>query len=192
MLPLIKIDIELSQKPRNCRLNTSFRTQFKCCYVLTWVFLVQSVQFPVSNQWKHNVLDESFQWFDSRSSPTYLETVACLFYRSGYPPSKTHWQLRVCRHILPRATCYLLNFLLFWMPRLWSGIWISTFLQFLFTVLMLLWLNMDFRTLFLEEMISLHPLQNNFLSLTIKFSPGNCLTRSYNGTFVVSLFPLRL
>ena len=29
-------------------------------------------------------------------------------------------------------------------------------------------------------------------SLTIKFSPGNCLTRSYSGTFVVSLFPLRL
>ena len=27
---------------------------------------------------------------------------------------------------------------------------------------------------------------------TFKFSPGNCLTRSYNGTFVVSLFPLRL
>ena len=48
------------------------------------------------------------------------------------------------------------------------------------------------RTLFLEEMISLHPLQNGFLSLTIKFSPGNCLTRSCNGTFVVLKFPLRL
>ena len=47
-----------------------------------------------------------------------------------------------------------------------------------------------FRTLFLEEMISLHPLQNNFPSLTIKFLPRNCLSCSCNGTFVVSLFPL--
>ena len=49
-----------------------------------------------------------------------------------------------------------------------------------------------FRTLFLEEMISLHPLQTTFLLWQIKFSPGNCLTRSYNGTFVVSLFDLEL
>ena len=70
---------------------------------------------------------------------------------------------------------------------LWSGLSISTF-QLLFTVLMLLGRNMDFRTLFLEEMISLHPLKNNFLSLTIKFSPVNCLTRSSNGISLYRCF----
>ena len=45
-----------------------------------------------------------------------------------------------------------------------------------------------FGTLFLEEMTSLHPLQNNFRSLTIKFSPGNSLTRSYNGLSLYCCF----
>ena len=34
--------------------------------------------------------------------------------------------------------------------------------------------------------------QNSFPSLTMKFSSGNCRTRSCNGTFTVSLFPRRL
>ena len=116
------------------------------CLVLPSI-LVYSVQFPVSKPWKYTVLVENFQWVGSCSSPT--ENAACLFYQSGYPSSKTHWQLRVCRHILPRAKRYLLNFLLFWMPRLWCGLSISTFLQFLFTVLMLLGRNMDFQNTFL-------------------------------------------
>ena len=49
-----------------------------------------------------------------------------------------------------------------------------------------------FRTLFFVDRISLQALQNSFPSLTMRFSSGNCRTRSCNGTFTVSLFPRRL
>ena len=45
-----------------------------------------------------------------------------------------------------------------------------------------------FRTLLLEEMISLHSLQNNFPSLTIKLSPGNCLNHPCNAIPGLSLY----
>ena len=44
----------------------------------------------------------------------------------------------------------------------------------------------------INNRICLQTLQNSFPSLTMKFSSGNCRTRSCNGTFTVSLFPRRL
>ena len=78
------------------------------------------------------------------------------------------------------------------MPQLWSGLSISTF-STSFYRFDASWIKYGFSEHFSWRKLSssLHPLQNNFPSLTIKFSPGNCLTRSHNGTFVVSLFPLR-
>ena len=51
---------------------------------------------------------------------------------------------------------------------------------------------MDFQNTFLGGKDFSTSTGNNYPSLTIKFSPGNCLTCSCNGTVVVSLFPLRL
>ena len=49
-----------------------------------------------------------------------------------------------------------------------------------------------FRTLFFVDRICLQALQNSFPSLTMKFSSGNCRTRSCNDTFTVLLFSRRL
>ena len=49
-----------------------------------------------------------------------------------------------------------------------------------------------FRTLYFVDRICLQALQNGFPSLTMKFSSGNCCTRSCNCTFTVLLFPRRL
>ena len=80
--------------------------------------------------------------------------------------------------------CSILKIMLLWFQKMLRAVSSKTYkpafqfrlFQLFFPVLMLLGRNMDFRfrTLFLEERISLHPLQNKLPSLTIKFSRGKC------------------